>query len=1510
MCFLLKKIANILLILLIFAPQLSFAIAQETPLETIPAEQPQDSLLDEIAQPSTASFACRLSTLTDAENQRLLDLRRQVPSFDSIDSNAPADTHREELENNTALLPDTEGEIALKQKFPNQEIKPAEVAWVLNLAGKGAFAIGVVLDDTLRLGTCKGNLKDENKSCPVQDKGLTFKNDGAGIVSGVKTAFWKDLFPTAGGKNTGTSQQTLDFLSAELEIENPSPTPENELNLENSQIPLQTAVRVQGDALQNRVEASSFEASMGTTCQNNSCLISTYSMFDKYFNAMFSSGLVLSNIFPTLMGKTAYLFKTGKARGFWGFKGGIPGLKKEVKAFATPSEALASLGRKPIEKFDFLSRKYTLQEFTNDLYTSGPGGTPPAFVFDGSYSNWEQKFFAESAQKLNTYELRRKVVDQAAIVHRYSQASKQMKDFILAEKNAGTMTQTEAGQFMTKLVKDWDDGATHFDFAAAIAKNDRTGLNEAYVKDLTSGQLVRLTHENVPSNLFKEFAETGRFGARAPRLASFESDAAGALQVYKANPVGAALSTGVPFDTFEASVRGGQYAGQQVAVRLQNGSYMPATIDNLTYIRTNTAGTVDVFKSAITLDSVITPENFSGRMLEWAPTRIDSIERQVGKFTTSLKEKGWASRKYYSLLDKQLLEEKELLKSYLGSLAGAAKWTAYPFLYWYVKKGGPPGLESAEVSTYRLPDTWSEISLSQGTESIYSDAFVDFFSNAGSDEGDIFVQLLNKLPWKALVIDPIAEKTPWAAWLSKITGEGYRPNVENLAFFLYGPQRKCSSCTASLKSQNFQDFSFSFTTKEQLNSFIFEDTVTEKAKEKGQTLIAYSHHSDLTGKTSEGQGNTIDIADSVRKKETCTDATKEAMFGFDTGARGSAAILGGTEALAYAFFGLPGVAVTAIQQVYFAPKFNDCVDDKEGYFIHYFVPNAKGQEKTASSSIAGAEKASDIIQQGQNAVSNFLSSVGTKVESPQEEAQAQGLTPEELQQKQGGQGVVQNSLDRIKESTDKIISKIQDKDILQAFFKTKGQASGQTVSEKLFWFWLEGVEWNQTGYRTQGQTNLKTKDGNVLNSNYETGKISLNGKVIVNEDGKRPEFQRMEEWNFKIPAKEIPERLTSMRMPGAGVLMFETQANKETFVKNPQVLDCIAQAVLEQTGVPMVSENLAQTFGLTTSIETGIATVTPNNDSIIVEGPIRFVAEGPNSIAQIYGNRDVNVSELKGRSLNAGLLESIQFEHGQMVYNPQTGELVIWLKHHAAAIPTTKDVKDLKAKLTNAQNPLTGCTEPAIDLSLVANKESGASMERVDNFNKGLEMNGPFQVFETDKKIFMFYSGPAPECKPHFRTIDKATGEIYDQEIKPGTLKQTPTGVEFETADGKKHTLDFSAPDGKPVLTYNGDPQNLLSAQGRNGSFYFNPDTGEYFAENGQLIPLNDQFKNGVSPTVNPDGTVSGVPGQNIFAPSIGSGEGGLGLLNLPSIPEEASWLLIFVALMTASILFVRRIVA
>jgi len=144
-----------------------------------------------------------------------------------------------------------------------------------------------------------------------------------------------------------------------------------------------------------------------------------------------------------------------------------------------------------------------------------------------------------------------------------------------------------------------------------------------------------------------------------------------------------------------------------------------------------------------------------------------------------------------------------------------------------------------------------------------------------------------------------------------------------------------------------------------------------------------------------------------------------------------------------------------------------------------------------------------------------------------------------------------------------------------------------------------------------------------------------------------------------------------------------------------------------------------------------------------------------------------------------------------MIVNPDTNELIFWLKHHEAGILEQNDVTDLDAELTTVTNPLTDCEEPALNLKVEGNPDSPLIQNKIDQFNTSLEKMGPFQVFDTTTKTFIFYSELKDgECVDRIKIIDKETGKVYDEAIT--SITQTPDGnIIVKTADGQTMNSSF-----------------------------------------------------------------------------------------------------------------------
>lgn len=1481
---------------------------------------PQDSenissiSLQEEDIPQEGAYSCNLSQLSEEEAQALLDLRKEGTIFSELGSDSVEDTDRETLKQDTAIIPDSEGELGLKQSFPNQAFDASEASFLLNRQWSGAFAFGLILTDTLRIGRCIGDVP-----CYTEYPNTQLKNDGAGFFKDVKNV-WNDVKNLNDAKQI--SQEDFDLLSASVlqgsqaeetpeetsaggtstETETPAESseevasiePEDVLNSENAYLEGSTVSRIPGDALRNVIGTDNFEARMQTNSNNSSSVISLYSLFDKYFNTWFSLDLVVGNAAPTLLGKARRAFGWTADRLKWPWEEGFKGFKYKFRnAFEKPSSII---GQTRLKVFENNLQKYpeTFKPFYSNLF----GGSSP-ILSHNSGEKYIADAFAEGGilRKLpKTYEARKAFVQSSRNALSYAKASNALSrqaasEFAAAEAafKAGTLNavgfraaKTEYGQKIAKLAADYDSGLSlHVTFPNTIAFDERFGFLGVGVKS-EGGQIVPFGHKNTPNKIIDSFADSGTF-----RGSTFET-ANDSLVIYRIRD-DAKFIAEVTASDFEASVRAGRYLGN--TVELENGRKMVVNQDNLNYIlgHLDNTGNVRMFDQDWARVEELSPDEFADRILaeNWVASRFGVVEANLEKLELKLQQENFASRRYYSLIDKMLLEENNLVKNYFTPGLGAAKWTALPYAYWWFKKG----VVSQDFSAYRLPTSWKELIFFNGEESIYNDAFIDFFANTGSDQGDLFVKLLNVLPWK-LVIDQATKVSPPVKNIEDIlTGQSGRDKVEDIALFSYGP-KKCSNCSINVRSEG-TDFSPEYQSGESITDFVFEHT----QENKDVTIISYAHHTNIEGDSKEeGNPETIDLAEAKRNGNTCADAVNDiAVFGFITPEERPELVglsLAVAENAAYFAFGLPGVFASVLQQVNIASKLNDCVDDKEGYYAHYYAAAPDQQEETASSSEDAALKTANLVEAGQKTVDNLLSGLASQAGTEQE-------------QEIGGKGVVGNLMDRVKDGTAKLASNLQDKDIVQATIQQYGKSNGNLNGRKIFWFWTEGGSSGlPSKYLTEGKIALKSEDGETsLDIDFASGKISKNGETIVSNK----DITRLSTPDLAVPGVIVPQRITALGLPGTKTLMIEVSASGEAVVKDSAVLDCFKSAVKAQSGVELSGDNLAEAFGSVTSVVTDVDTVLPQEDRITATGELRYTADGKDSRIDIYGNREVELIDVKDSetlTASVGNLESIQFKNGVAVYKEETNELIIWLRHNEQAVLSNKDVSGLKASSTTVQNPVTKCEEPAINLQVIANPESDLSATKADAMNSGLEINGPFQVFDTDKRLFVFYASDPPECEPRFKIIDKETGEVYDQAIT--SLENTPSGVIVKTDDGRNHTLDFSAPGGVPTLTYNGDAQTLRQAQGPNGSFYYDPDKGLWYAENGQIIPLLEAFKQqGLSTQVQDDGRVAGLPGTNIF---IGSQEGdGLGLLNLPSLPENPLLILLFVLAIISAFVVIRR---
>jgi hypothetical protein len=864
----------------------------------------------------------------------------------------------------------------------------------------------------------------------------------------------------------------------------------------------------------------------------------------------------------------------------------------------------------------------------------------------------------------------------------------------------------------------------------------------------------------------------------------------------------------------------------------------------------------------------------------------------------TLIENNFASRRYTSWLDKQFAQESELLYKYFSSpISVGGKLTALPFVYWWQKKGF--GFD--EISFYRLPDTWKTVEVEPGKEDVfedkftYDDAYIDFFANEGSDQGDLFIRILNYLPWK-MVYDKISELfNPVHNAYEYATGVSRRDETHNLIFYLTGP-RDCADCSITLKAP--QDLSYiapHIFSPENINSFVLEEPFRKEGQSQGSLLVAFTHHTDLKGQiqgeTDVGSGS-INLLEAIQGKNdqvTCREQAKKLSLGIDTGAAiGGIYALG--ESVSYLMFGWAGTFASFASQLIVATALMNCTDTDEGYFIHFWAPPAEKKEDKASTQEVAMEKSANLVKQGKDAVFNSL---------------------------QGGEGsVVTQKLDEVGKKVDEFAKNAQTNDLVQASILLESSTTGKVLGPVLFYLWLQGgFELNPSKYNTQGKMVLEGKDVEgkkaVIEVNNETGQITLNDKPVVSAETSK-DHVRLNAVNGAIPAVEIPQVLGHVGLTGKGDL-FEVDIQGNVKVLDPAVLDCIKKAVKEQTGLDLPSDNLVDAFGPLDSIVSNShpqIKILATEKKMVFEGLPRKTLIGDDLKIKINAERDLNVFKSEGQVFADGKMESLQFPNGVIVYKEETDELLVWLKHHEQGRILGSELVGFNGKPTTAKNPLTGCDEPAIELGVRGDPASELKSFKAEQFNKSLQHMGPFQVLDTERHTFIFYSEQLPDgtCVDRFRIINKETGQIYDQAISQ--INPTPDGLQIVTQDGQAHDLGFSYENGKPVLTYNGQPNTMMYAQGRNGSFWYDPEKGLWYAENAQLLPLIEAFKKqGLEFKGNEDGTASGVPGTN-FMLLDDRGAGPDFLANLPGLPESLLGLLAFVSLLAAVFVFTQQSLA
>lgn len=1448
---------------------------------------------------STDSVAtCSVSKLSPTEAKSILDLTHNGFDGNAItDGTAAEDGEAKDIGDTELIGKELGGNEAVKVNAPQYAVTPDKFSYFDGLSISGPFGIGLIMDDTLRVGRCEGLNQEE---CRINGNGLSYRTSGTGIVSDFSTAF-------SSFKET-TTKAAAGLTDSEYEAIQNSVIDDNSLTMR--------VVSVnKGEQIANSFLTRDFSAKTATTCNNNSCTISTYSSFDKYYNAWFSGNMVVTSFGPTLLhgaGKiitnlgfgqggtadTALIKKLFTGKGTVSTK--LKTMAEKVDLLSTSPSTL--LGRSAADEYIRISRmeglapifeKYTVGK---KLFSSGAGGyTSELFAVDGPLSKLsaeKKDLFFKALTNLRAYSQ----ASNAAV----TQATKQYADDIAAGV-AKEVADVKYARVITAQYIDWDD-FTNLDAIDWIKdKEDLASLTGVGFRNAASGKVFEVS--TTPSynlkSAMQKFTKNGDWSGEwayvAPSGATnvpLTTDGIGNLMKYKLSETGRLVDT-VPVADLKGALA--KYGAGDLMVRIPGSNPLPLTAATVDVIQANPAigNSIGIYRADWVEDGILTPAEFAQKFAsKRVGSRLATAETNLNEAYAIAKSQGFSSRRTVSLFDSWIAKENKAFKDYYSfnrNSSGFYKLLFGPYAYWGIKTG----LGNENFSAFMLPDSWSIINVTNSQDNVYQDSFIDFYANEGSDQGDLFSRTINSMLFttsfgvKAL-LDTIPSPQVKAT-IAKVTGQGglpgsgsmLRDTVKDVAF--YSHNEGCSGCSGSFKLDGSY-LNLSTISPVELQAFLVEAADETTKKETGTTLVSYAHHTNLSGETGSIEGEKVNLSEARIDGKTCDQKIRGLGLGFGKvfGGAGSSIgfILSASESLGYVInpgFGL--IFGTALQQTLIAPELQDCVDDVDGYYIHFYTPPV--EENTKSSSTISNETVTSAISDMSDKLNDFVKT--NALSNPSGEIKDTNNS-------------VNQSMDKLKEQFDEFSSKSKQSNILQETISLIAPSHGSINGKDIFYIWFKDSAM-PIGYKTTGKS--VTTDGNMsVEKNYTDGTLKINGNTVL--DSTKEDHVRMTSQDNRIPAEVVPMTLNKVAAPKTAEIVFELNTSGEMRVLSAEVINCIRKAIKDQSGLDYTGNELTQVFGNLKQLSTEeYGSVSVMDGKIFLEGKGPRVQGTSYAKFVIDGYWESKLDIDTNKSVDAGKFVGMSFEYGSIVVKPETQELVVWLRQNKNAILTNKDVKSLKTVLSNVTDAETGCEVPAIDLAAVpfANDELGG--KKVESFNTSMDLLGPFTQFVTDKRIYEFYAkkDETGTCKNYFRVRDKATGNIItDKEIIGGVTQDADGTLRFKTADGKDNTLNFSAENGVPKVSYNGGAQEtLLSAQGQNGSFWYDPDKGLWYPENGLQMPLNQSYKdNGAWFGADENGNVVGLPENKM---TFNLGQQAAGGFNLPSLPETTAGIVVFISL-------------
>ncbi len=1426
------------------------------------------------------------------------------------------------------LVETTTDNSAIPMEVPQEIFYFTDIPYLMNTTYQGPYAMGVILTDTLRAGRCTDMeyFRENGITCALEE-GLKYRNSGEGFANDFKMI--GERVGTILGQIGDTNKQE-DFINGKLNVDGFNDEFQEQLKqdiimgtgVKESLNPIIKTRNIEEGYIQNHIKLEEFEAGMeGNIMNNPQAVVEIYSMFDKYFNAWFTMDLVFSNFGPTLLGKAKDLVTKPLRQKNWGktlYENlGLDQLSREARLLKKAEKITDS---KAIKEFSEEIKKITAKTKERNMYLQSKYPKAGAILNEIA----DKKMFSSSGKSRNYLstvadKIRQLNADEQGALYEmianieksgeYAMARETIAETILKNtkeevtklKTAGAITDTQ-GKLMieeTNLkalslrmqsMQSWDDmmdfdipefamnfprgefskygykqNGNNYTFVHSWTFKSGKGILSPYYKAvddaITSGKtgqdFIETVNKNYKANLerigYEVTGETGSDGITRYGLSMYEPESY--------STIGSFTNTTLP----------GMTSGRpSLAILGANGDMEFLTIERAKQLaETSPTGTTKVFASGFkdTPDFSLTPQQLENRYLEnFVAGRTSKIQDSFKKLKEILVEEGATMRNRTTLnyMDEVFSKNmKDLTDMYVNPKTALLKWTGGSIAYWQARKGFSDfGLGIA--SAIMLPESWGTFRTNYKEDLIYNDAYIDFFANSGSDDSDMLARVINSPVFSGykFILDSasnyLEDKTgSQAPFVENIrVNKGRRTSVQDLVVFSYITEQTCADCSIGLKldtpdkTGSYADILFQ--SSKLLKTKIMENSqkIDEKGIAGGSVLIAFAHHLDLE---SDLGGEKIDITKAIEQEETCKD--KATFLGINIGSSEIGAVIGIAENLAYAVnFGF-GIMTSIATQLTIAQDLQGCIDSEEGYFIYMFAP-FKIDESQGEQAVDVKEKKAEIAY---DVVQNIDDIVG----------EVSGTT------------AIDAMKTKVKEITKAMAYKAMVNTTIQASLDAKGKTEGTYTSNRLTMLWFSGnAKANLNKYDKESEIKLwDDKHSVVIDKKRDL--LNIDGNIVnAGED-----IARMAQLDPESQSYILPSRLGAMKLDNTETTIFKINKYSELEVQSEAIYDCLKKIVEDQTGLSIDGKNITHVFGKVRSIATETHNIGFDSvkDEISANGTPRIIAT-KNPYVTIKANAGTFLNGQEGESL-VGLLDSIMFDNGTIVYNKDTQELIVHLKYHNSAILSQEDVENMIITPATVQGE--DCPEPAINLAAIANSDSEKSKMKVENFNKSIEKMGPFQVLETESRIYMFYSKLEDDglCHDYFKIIDKATGEtIYEGEID-GPLKATPTGIEFNTKDGQTHTIDADAHNGVPTISYNdGTPETLLKAKGPNGSFWYNPETGQWYPENGYMIPLDSAFKQGFL-TTKENGQITTSATGNILNVNLGSDASNP--LNLPSLPIQ-----------------------